>query len=124
MNPNYQQLIEQAYHAFNARDINAVLLLMSPDVKWPNGWEGGYVNGHNEVRDYWTRQWKEIDPTVKPVSFNSKTEGQLEVEVEQIAKDVNGNVLFEGIVYHTYTFEKGVIKSMEIATLQAIQPLL
>jgi hypothetical protein len=33
---------------------------MDADVHWPNGWEGGYVEGHDEVRDYLTRQWKEL----------------------------------------------------------------
>ena len=52
------------YVAFNARDIGAILAVMTEDVEWPNGWEGGVVRGHAEVRDYWTRQWAAIDPTV------------------------------------------------------------
>ena len=45
------------YERFNARDVDAVLAYLTSDVEWPNGWEGGYVHGHDEVRDYWTRQW-------------------------------------------------------------------
>jgi hypothetical protein len=29
---------------------------MGTDVSWPNGWERGYVSGHEEVRAYWLRQ--------------------------------------------------------------------
>ena len=54
------------YEAFNVRDIEAVLRQMTEDVDWPNAWEGGRVHGHDGVRDYWTRQWSAIDPTVKP----------------------------------------------------------
>lgn len=113
----YQDLIKHAYDAFNARDIDKVLLLMHTDVYWPNGWEGGYVKGHDEVRDYWIRQWKEIDPEVKPVSFKEKNDGKIEVEVHQIAKDMQGNILFDGMVKHVYTLDKDKIKSMEIMSM-------
>jgi hypothetical protein len=61
-----RELLSRAYAAFNARDIEAVLSMMHPDVEWPNGMEGGYVYGHNGVRAYWTRQWRLIDPLVEP----------------------------------------------------------
>jgi ketosteroid isomerase-like protein len=32
-----QRLLRQAYVAFNARDIDAALATMHPDVEWPNG---------------------------------------------------------------------------------------
>src|SRR5215203_4793466 len=111
-----QMLIKKAYEAFNARQIDAVLVLMHPDVHWPNGWEGGYVEGHDEVRTYWTRQWNEIDPHVTPVSFNKK-DNQLEVAVRQLVKDRQGTILLDGMVKHIYTIEKGLIRSMEIGQL-------
>lgn len=114
MKQKYQEVVEKAYNAFNARDIDAVLLLLDADVQWPNGWEGGYMQGHSEVRDYWTRQWKEINPIVKPVSFTENSVGQIEVQVHQIAKDLRGNILFDGIVNHIYTFDNGKVKRMEI----------
>lgn len=114
MSQQYQDLIKRAYAAFNARDIDGVFLSMHPDVYWPNGWEGGYVKGQDEVREYWTRQWKELDPNVEPINFKEKQNGQIEVDVHQVAKDLNGKVLFDGIIKHVYTIEKGLIKSMEI----------
>ena len=65
------QLLTEAYRGFNAREIDAVLALMHSDVDWPNGMEGGRVHGHQQVRDYWTRQWGMINPRVDPVSFQS-----------------------------------------------------
>ena len=114
MSSQYQDLIKKAYSAFNDRDIDTVLSVMHRDVHWPNGWEGGFVNGHDEVRAYWTRQWKELDPNVEPVSVKDRNDGQVEVEVRQIAKDLQGNVLFDGLVRHIYTVENGLITSMEI----------
>lgn len=114
MSQQNENLIKQAYAAFNARDIDTALGTMHPEVNWPNGWEGGYVAGPEEVRKYWTRQWKEVDPHVEPVGFKEKPDGRIEVEVHQIAKDLQGNVLFDGIIQHIYTIENGLIKNMEI----------
>src|SRR5215216_632997 len=114
MKQQYKEIIERTYAAFNARDIDAVLSKMHPEVHWPNGWEGGYVTGHKEVRDYWTRQWKEINPKVEPVSIIEKEDEQIEVRVRQIVKDLSGTILFEGFVKHVYATDNGLIKSMEI----------
>jgi hypothetical protein len=115
MNESIQTIIQQAYNAFNARDIDAVLVYMCRDVHWPNGWEGGYVEGHAAVRDYWTRQWKEIDPSVMPLSFTQLADGRTLVDVQQTVKDLHGTLLFNGTVKHIYSFEGGLIKDMEIA---------
>jgi hypothetical protein len=110
----YEIMIHDTYEAFNARNIDKVLAYMDPDVQWPNGWEGGYVYGHEGIRDYWTRQWKEIDPVVTPVTVTENGKGEIEVEVQQLAKDMQGNVLFNGLVKHIYTIKGGLIKRMEI----------
>ena len=112
-----EQLIRQAYAAFNRRDINAALLLMTPDVDWPNGWEGGYVHGPDEVRAYWTRQWKAIDPTVTPLSIHEKPDKQIEVVVKQTVKDLEGKLVFDGQVKHIYKIENGLIRHMRIEEL-------
>ncbi len=62
-----EQLLTTVYAKFNARDIDAVLSVMHPDVDWPNGMEGGRVHGHTVVRVYWERQWTIIDPNVAPI---------------------------------------------------------
>ncbi|AUD07228.1 ketosteroid isomerase [Spirosoma pollinicola] len=109
-----QDLINRAYNAFNTRDIDGVLELMHSDVQWPNGWEGGYVHGHDEVRTYWTRQWQEIDPEVTPVSVRSMPTGQIEVIVHQLIHDKKGNIVTDGLIKHVYTFDAGKIKRMDI----------
>jgi hypothetical protein len=122
MQPDYKTLIDEACAAFNRRDIDTALSLMTACVQWPNGWEGGYVQGHQQVRDYWTRQWKELDPTVVPLSVNERPDGRMEVEVQQSVKDLQGNLLSEGRVKHLYTFEGDKVAHMEIEKSPAQQP--
>ncbi|MEE4211414.1 MAG: nuclear transport factor 2 family protein, partial [Parvularcula sp.] len=55
------EILRAAYAAFNARDIDGALLLMTKDVKWPRAFKGGFVHGPEAIRAYWTEQWNEID---------------------------------------------------------------
>jgi ketosteroid isomerase-like protein len=109
-----QELIKDVYAAFNARNIDAIIEVMHPEVKWAKAWEGDYANGHDEVRAYWLRQWKEIDPNVTPVGFSERENGTLEVEVQQLVKDLEGNVIFDGIVKHVYVINDGLLQQMDI----------
>lgn len=109
-----QELIQKAYQAFNDRDIDTILQMMHPDIKWSRAWEGDYAQGYDEVRAYWQRQWKEINPKVTPVGFNVKSNRTLEVEVDQIVKDLEGNIVFDGKVKHIYTIQDGLLKQMDI----------
>ena len=54
--PPEVELLRAAYAAFNARDIDTALATMASDVAWPRAFKGGFVRGHQEVRDYWTEQ--------------------------------------------------------------------
>jgi nuclear transport factor 2 (NTF2) superfamily protein len=109
-----ERLLQRIYDAFNRREIDTVLAAMHPAVDWPNGWEGGRVNGRDEVRSYWTRQWAAVDPMVVPVGFSEENDGRIRVRVHQTVKDLSGNMVAEGEVNHLYSFEDGLIKAMDI----------
>jgi hypothetical protein len=108
------QLLEQAYAAFNDRDVDAALATMDPNVTWPNGLEGGYVYGHSGVQDYWQRQWRLIDPRVEPERFETDQNGCIVVEVHQVVRNLAGDILKDQMVRHVYVIENGRIKRMDI----------
>jgi SnoaL-like domain len=107
-------VITEAYRAFNAREMDAALATMQSNVEWPNGMEGGTVCGHIGVRDYWTRQWGMINPHVDPVKVDADGGGRIIVGVHQVVRDLEGKVLMDRMVEHVYSFEDGLIRSMEI----------
>lgn len=111
------ELLRTAYAAFNARDIDAALALLTPDVHWPRAFKGGFVRGPEEVRAYWTEQWGEIDAHVEPVAFHPEEGGQVLVEVHQVVCDLAGTVLADEYVGHRFTFKDGLIQAMEICSL-------
>lgn len=107
-------LLKHLYDRFNARDMEAVLAVMHEDVIWANGMEGGHVHGREGVRNYWTRQWARVDPTVEPVAFAEGSEGEMVVEVHQVVRDLNGNLLADKMVGHMFRAEGGLIKRFDI----------
>lgn len=70
LSPSKIGVLRAAYAAFNARNIDSALALMTSDVTWPKAFKGGFVQGPEEVRAYWSEQWSEIDPHVEPVVFH------------------------------------------------------
>jgi hypothetical protein len=65
---------QSLYEAFNRRDIDAVLAMMSDQVDSPNALKGGRLVGRQAVRDYWTAQWAEIDPHVEPLEITKRVD--------------------------------------------------
>lgn len=111
------ELLRAAYAAFNARDTDAALATMAPDVAWPKAFKGGLAHGHHEVRAYWAEQWSEIDPHVEPSSFHPEAGGRVLVHVHQVVRDLAGAVLADGQVGHRFTIESGLIRAMEVCAL-------
>ena len=111
---NTQTLIAQAYSAFNQRDIDGALALMSENVSWPKASEGGRVVGKEAIRAYWSRQWKEFDPQVEPIETIVREAGKIDVRVRQIVKSLGGDVLSDREVWHAYTIANGLIERMDL----------
>jgi hypothetical protein len=107
-------VIEQAYSAFNKRDIDGALALMTQDVSWPKASEGGRVVGKKEVRAYWTRQWREFDPHVEPLAMSDENGGKTRVRVHQLVKSLQGDVLSDSEVLHVFTLNNGLIEAMDL----------
>jgi nuclear transport factor 2 (NTF2) superfamily protein len=110
----FNDVLLSVYEAFNERDLDFVLLVMHPDVDWPNGMEGGRIRGREDLRAYWTRQWDQMDPIVHPQRFEHLPDGRIVAHVHQVVRDLEGNVIVDQIVQHIYRVQDAEIVSMEI----------
>jgi len=110
----HEPLLRDLYDAFNRRDVERVVAAMHEDVDWPNAWEGGRVRGRDAVRDYWARQFEQIDPTVDPVGFSEEGAGRIAVDVHQVVRGLDGAVLADRTVTHVYAFRDGLVERMDV----------
>jgi ketosteroid isomerase-like protein len=110
-----EDTLRAAYAAFNARDVEAALALMHPEVDWPNAWEGGRVLGRDAVAAYWTRQFKSISSTVEPEHFDHGPGGSITVTVHQVVRDPKTNELQSDThVLHRFSLEDGLVVRMDV----------
>jgi ketosteroid isomerase-like protein len=111
---DHEELMRRLYANFNARDAEAVLAQMTADVDWPNAWEGGRLVGREAVREYWLRQWAEIDAKVEPTGFELRRDGSLAVSVHQVVRNLDGELLSEQDLRHVYVFRDGLVAAMTV----------
>jgi ketosteroid isomerase-like protein len=109
-----EEFLRRLYARFNAREMEALLASMAPDVMWANGMEGGHERGREAVRAYWTRQWAMVDPHVEPVGFSEGEDGAVVVEVHQVVKDLAGVVLMDVMLGHVFWMEGGLVGRFDI----------
>ncbi len=120
------EVLRRMYDRFNARDIDGVLAQFAEDVTWANGMDGGYVHGHDAVRDYWTRQWSIVSPLVEPKQFKKETDDFIIVEVQQSVRDLEGKPLQgqthglqDKLVGHVFHFQEGKVVRFDIQNVSS-----
>jgi hypothetical protein len=106
-------LFEELYRNFNSRQIDLVIAQMTGDVKWANGMEGGYVYGHDEVKKYWTRQFKMVQSQVTPVKIDAEDQ-PVKIKVHQVVHDLNGKLLHDEHIWHYFYLINGKISAFVI----------
>ena len=104
---------QRLYMDFNDRKIDLVISQMATDVKWANGMEGGYVHGHNGVKEYWTRQFKMVNSNVTPVDIKVNN-GVVKIKVHQVVHDLTGNLLADETIYHLFHLQDNKISEFDI----------
>ncbi|MBD2091326.1 nuclear transport factor 2 family protein [Microcoleus sp. FACHB-1515] len=116
-----QQFLQNLYEAFNKGELETIISLMQPDVKWANGVEGGFVYGRDAVRDYWTNQYQVIQVQLETLKFETDEHNRDVVTVHQIVKDLQGNLLADTTIEQIFTIENGLISLYEIGETETIQ---
>jgi hypothetical protein len=109
-----EDFLKRLYSQFNAREMDALLATMAPDVMWANAFEGGHEQGREAVRAYWTRQWSTVDPHVEPLKITQSDDGSWLVEVHQVVKDLEGKVLFDGTAQHAFQMKEGLVARFDV----------
>jgi ketosteroid isomerase-like protein len=106
--------LRRMYAAFDARDVDAIAGFMHPDVDWPNAWEGGRLRGRADVLAYWRRQFEAIDPRVTPERLAERDDGRIAVDVHQVVRSLEGEVLADRRVVHVYSLRDGLVERMDV----------
>ena len=110
----FRELLQRLYAAFNEQDVDSALEVIHPDAVWANGMEGGLLNGHQSIREYWSRQWSYITWHVRPMRFEITDPENIVVDVHQILRDLSGNIVSIRNLQHIFQVDDGLIVKMDI----------
>lgn len=119
-----KEFLQNLYDAFNRRDIETAVAKMHPDVKWANGQAGGFVHGRDGVREYWTNQFKQIQPEIEILKFETDEQNRDVVTIHLIVKDLDGNTLADMQVHQIFTIKDGLISLYEIGETGTINEMI
>lgn len=103
---NHELLLE-AYAAYNRRDADALLALVSENVD-------ARLHGKDEVRAYWNHQWAEIHTHDEIVGLTAVSDGTVRVRIHQVVRTLDGSVVSTGRFDHIHQIEDGLIVRMDI----------
>lgn len=106
----------ELYKNFNERKIDLVISEMTNEVKWANGVDGGYVHGHDGVKNYWAKQFELVSSNVTPVTIDSENE-MVKIKVHQVVHDVFGKLLADEFVYHYFHLNNDKISEFDIGEM-------
>lgn len=119
-----QQFLQNLYEAFNKREIETIISVMHPDVKWANGVEGGFVYGRDAVREYWINQFKVIQVQLETLKFETDEHNRNVVTVHQVVRDLQGDLLADTTIQQIFTMKDGLISLYEIGETETIQEMI
>ncbi|HEX6223071.1 MAG TPA: nuclear transport factor 2 family protein [Chryseolinea sp.] len=111
---NAFEMLSRLYSAFNEKDVDKALEVIHPDAVWANSMEGGLAKGHQEIRDYWMRQWSYIQWHVQPKQLQKLDSENFVVQAHQIIRDLSGNIVSIRNLEHIFHIENGFITTMSI----------
>lgn len=111
----HRELIGRLYHAYNARDLEALSALVQEDVDWPDG--DRRLHGRAAVRDYWAKQWSRIHTHDEVVGVVDQTPRRTVVRISQVVRALDGAVVSSGAFEHTYEIRDGIVARMDLRKL-------
>ena len=110
-------LLTKVYEAYNRRDFDVFSAMLAPDVDWPDQIEGGRLVGHDALRAYWVRNNRSITVDAAPVSFADLPDGRIAVDVNQIVRNLAGQVWSDTCERHIFTLRNGMVARLDVEVL-------
>jgi ketosteroid isomerase-like protein len=109
-----QEIIREAYTAFNDRDIDSAVALMDPEVDWPDVVHGGFVHGRDGVRRHWEEVFANSSPRIEVVHLTRRPDASVAVEIRQVVSGLQGQAVSDDRLVHVFRIHDDLITRMEV----------
>ena len=112
-----QALLTKVYDAYNRRDFAALSACLTPDTDWPDLVEGGRLIGPEALGAYWARNDKMITVDIAVVSIATLPDGRVAADVNQIVRNLAGQVWSDTCERHIFTLRDGRVARLDVEVL-------
>lgn len=113
-----KDLLIRAYAAYNARDVQGLLSVVSHDVDWPAGpGRDQRLHGRDAVGAHWRQQWARTRTHDSPHSFTRLDDGRVVADIDQVVRALDGLLLAQGAFRHVHRIQDSLITRMDIETV-------
>ena len=111
-----QAVLDEAYDAFNVRDLARLRPLFHDDVVWPNTLDNGgeTIVGKEAVLSYFARIFATIRPNIQLIRIVEETTDVLAVEAQYSVESPDGHIWTDTRAALTYHFKDGQLTGMTI----------
>lgn len=105
-------LVGRLYAAYNRRDAEGLLALLTDDVDWPDGPDR--LHGKDVLRDYWLRRWTRLHTHDEPSKLVDLDDGRIAVRVDQTVRTPDGSPVSTGRFLHFFQIRDGLAARLDI----------
>lgn len=109
-----EALLTKVYDAYNRRDFADLSVLLTADTNWPDMVEGGRLIGPAALSAYWARNDKLITVDIAVVSYAALPDGRVAADVNQIVRNLAGQVWSDTCERHIFTLRDGLVARLDI----------
>lgn len=106
-------VIDALWRALTARDIEAVVALLHPEVDWQDNMNGGRRVGRDATRDYLLDVMATVVVVSTPVDISRIAPDRYLARVNHVVRNSDGQLWGQEIVSHVLTLREGLIARME-----------
>jgi hypothetical protein len=110
----HEDLLRRAYSLFNARDVDALLAMMTDDIEWPDVANGVVLHDKDAIRSYWEGQFAVADPRVEPTELIPAGKDMIAVVDHQVLDRQGEPLTPPTVVFHRYSFEGDLVRRMVV----------
>ena len=108
-------LLDEAYDAFNAKDLSRLRPLFHDEVSWPNTLDDGEDPvGKEAVMGYFARIFATILPNIQIIQVTDESADTLAVEAQYSVESPDGRVWTDTRAVLNYHFRDGLLSGMTI----------
>lgn len=108
-------VLEEAYDAFNARDLARIRPLIHPGAAWPNTLEvGDPLVGKEAVLGHFARVFATLNPNIQLIDLVEETADALTVDAQYSVESPSGHVWSDTRARLIYHFQDRLLTGMTI----------